>query len=427
MITAAGVGSGIDVESIITGLMEIERQPITALNTRRESLDIELSAMGTLKSAITELASSARILGDDSRFGPFQASSTDEEVLVATATGGSSSEYHSVEILGLAQNHRMASGLYASSDSSIAGGNLILSSGENSFDIDVDGTNNTLIGLRDAINDAENNTSIAASILNVDGGSRLILNARDGGTANAISIGGSSGVAAGMTEITAAADAELIVDGFSVISSTNSVSDVIEGVTLELKTLGKSDVETQRDNESLRESLDTFVTNYNTLRSSLNNFSENELQGDRLPRNIENTIRSVFLQDISVPSGAIASAIDMGFTFDRFGSLSIDESRLEAALNGSMEQFIHSFTAVDTGFAAQVETALDRFTSIDGIIAGREKSIENRQQSIDTRIEMMDYRLENTETRYRQQFTVMDQLVTQLQSTSSYLVNQLNT
>ncbi|MEE9336296.1 MAG: flagellar filament capping protein FliD [Granulosicoccaceae bacterium] len=427
MITSAGVGSGIDVESIISSLMELERQPIQALNNRRETLDVELSAMGSVKSAMNELATSARLMGDDTRFGPFQASSIDEDVFTATATGGSSSEYHSVEVLSLAQNHRMASGLYPSSDAPVASGSMNFTSGENNFEITVDGSNNTLVGLRDAINDSIDNTSVSASILNVDGGSRLILNANEGGTDNIIAIAGSSSIVADLTEITEALDAQLIVDGFTVNSSSNSVSDVIEGVTLDLKSVGSSDVQTQRDTDSLRDSLDAFVTNYNSLRSGLNSLSAGQLQGDQLPRNIETSVRNVFSQDIELANGQSISPLEIGFTFDRFGVLSIDEKRLDNAQIGGMERFIDAFSAADTGFSAKVEEALDRFTSIDGIIAGREKGIENRQGSLDSRIEQMDYRLENTETRYRRQFTVMDQLVSQLQSTSSYLVNQLST
>ena len=428
MITAAGVGSGIDVESIITSLMELERQPIEALNNRRETLDVELSAMGSVKSAMNELATSARLLGDGTRFGPFQASSGDEDVFTATATGGSSPEYHSVEVLSLAQNHRMATDLFESADASMRTGSLTLSSGENSFDITIDNSNKTLVGIRDAINDSTDNTSISASILNVDGGSRLVLNAKEGGTDNEITVDGSRSLTRKLklTEITEAVDAQLIVDGFTVTNSSNSVSDVIEGVTLDLKSIGNAEVQTQRDTDSLRESLDAFVSNYNTLRSGLGRLSADQLQGDQLPRNAEATVRNVFSQDIELPNGQSISPLDTGFTFDRFGVLSIDETRLSDAQTGGMESFIEAFTATDTGFSAKIEDALDRFTSIDGIIAGREKGIENRQGTIDTRIEQMDYRLENTELRYRRQFTVMDQLVSQLQSTSSYLVEQLN-
>ncbi|MBX2838330.1 MAG: flagellar filament capping protein FliD [Gammaproteobacteria bacterium] len=426
MITAAGVGSGIDVESIITSLMELERQPIEALNSRRQTLDVEISAMGLVRSSMTDLATSARLLGDDTRFGPFQASTTDEDVFTATATGGSSAEFHSVEVLSLAQNHRVASGLYASSEASITTGTMSFSSGDNTFDITVDGTNNTLVGLRDAINDATENTSISASILNVDGGSRLVLNAREGGTDNAISVSGSNSLASNLTQITEALDAELIVDGFAVTNSSNSVSDVIEGVTLELKAIGTADVQTQRDTESLRESLDTFVTSYNDFRTGLESLSSDQLQGDQLPRNAEAAVRNIFIQDIELPDGQSINPLDLGFTFDRYGALSIDEKRLENAQAGGMESFIEAFATLDTGFSTKIEDAIDRFTGVEGIIAGRQKGLENRQGTIDSRVEQMDYRLENTEARYRRQFTVMDQLVSQLQSTSSYLVNQLD-
>ncbi len=426
MITAAGVGSGIDVESIISQLMQLERQPVDALTRRRESLDVELSAFGSVKSAMNELATISRTLGDSALFGPFQASSSDEDVYSATATGGSSAESHSVEVLSLAQNHRLASSLFESRDSAVGTGSYSFSSGDNSFSITVDATSNSLVGLRDAINDSADNTSVAASILKVDGGSRLVLNAKEGGTANTITLSGTGSSVSGFNEITAAVDAQLIVDGFAVTHSSNVVSDVIEGVTLNLKSIGVSNLETHRDVDSLRESMNQFVEKYNSLRTGFDQLSSGNLQGDRLPRNAESKLRNIFSEPIQLANGDAINPMDIGFTFDRYGVLSIDESRLEAASSGGLEKFIDIFTTTDSGFADKIETALEDYTRADGFISGREDGIENRQQSIDKQLERMDNRLISTEARYRRQFTTMDQMVTQLQSTSSFLTDRLS-
>ena len=424
MITAAGVGSGIDVESIISQLMEIERQPVNALNARRQRLDVELSVFGSMKSAMNELATTSRLLGDASRFGPFEATSVNEDVFTATATGGSSAELHDVEVLSLANNHRLTSGLYASQDAQVNTGTYSFTSDSNSFDITIGSGNNSLLQLRDAINDSLENTSVAASILNVDGGSRLVLNARESGIANSITVTGAGTNI--FSEITAASDAELIVDGFSVTSSTNAVTDVIEGVTLNLVGIGTSKVETQRDTESLRESLDQFVENYNNLRTGLDELSTSELRGDRLPRNAESRLRIEFSSPIELSNGETINPIDIGFTFDRYGVLSLDENRLETAQSQGLEKFLDAFTQADTGFSAKIEAILEDYTRVDGVISGRETGIENRQNSLDDQVDRLEYRLESTESRFRRQFSTMDQLVSQLQSTSSFLVNRLS-
>ena len=116
-LTAAGVGSGIDIESILEQLGEIERQPIVNLETKREELDVELSAFGTVKSALSTFQSAADLLGNSDDFGAFVATSSDEAVFTATSSGGEVAENLEIEVLSLATNHRLSSAAYASADS----------------------------------------------------------------------------------------------------------------------------------------------------------------------------------------------------------------------------------------------------------------------------------------------------------------------
>ena len=171
-LTAAGVGSGIDVEGILEQLGEIERQPIVALEARREELDVELSAFGTVKSALSSFQSAASALGTNADFGAFVATSSDEDVFTATASNGQTAINHEIDVLALATNHRLSSGAYDSADSNVEPGLLTFSSGDTSFQIDVDDSNDTLAGLRDAINNSTENKAVSASIISVDGGSR---------------------------------------------------------------------------------------------------------------------------------------------------------------------------------------------------------------------------------------------------------------
>lgn len=423
MITAAGAGSGIDVENILSQLMEIERAPVRALDARRERLDVELSAFGSVKSAMSELASSASLLGDTTRFGPFIASSSDEAVFTATAGGTAAAETHDIDVISLAAAHRVASDAKASSEADMGSGTWAFDSGDTSFSVELDAGNRSMLALRDAINDATDNDAIVASLLNVDGGTRLILNAREGGTASAITVTPPS-AADTFTEITAAADASLIVDGFAVTSSSNTVSDVIEGVSLELVGAGSATLGTARDTDSLRESLDTFVENYNALRTQLSELSAGDLQGDRLPRDAELRLRSTFALPIMVGDVSLQPT-ELGFTFDRYGMLSIDEARLAAAQTASLERFVDAFAVSDTGFAARLADSIDEFTRADGLISDREDGIDSRRASLDQQTERLEYRLEQTEARLRRQFVAMDQVVSQLQSTSAFLTDRL--
>ncbi len=425
MITAAGTGSGIDVESIITQLMEIESAPQVALEAEREELGVELSAYGSIRSALTELNSISTTLGDRTTFGPFVATTSDEEVMTATANGTASAEAHDIEVLSLATAHRLASGPVASADANVDAGTYSFTASGESFSFDL-ASGSSLTDLRDAINDSEDNPGVVASILNVADGSRLVLTALNTGVENTITVNPpGTALLSGFTEMSAAADAQLIVDGFDVSSASNTVTDVIQGITLELADVGEASLSTARDSESLGESLDALVANYNTLRSGLDGLSTGTLQGDSLPRDIESRLRSLFSQPITLSDGTEASALDLGLTFDRFGVLSIDQTRMSEAQDTDLERFVDAFSQTDTGFAARLGDVVDAFTEAEGIIDGREESITSRQGRIDDRIDLFEYRLGLVETRYRNQFTAMDTAIALLNSSSSQLFGAL--
>lgn len=419
MITSAGVGSGIDIESIISQLMTLERQPLNQLNQKQSALDVQVSAYGTLKSAISDLASAAQEMGDSTKFGQFLAQSSDEEIFTATTTLGTTAENHDINVLTLAEPHRMTSSAYTTVDDPVGTGTYSFSSGSTSFDVTIDATNNSLTGLRDAINDAVDNDGIQASILNVDGGSRLVLTAKSSGTSNTIS------APAMFNELNAAVDATLEVDGFMVTSDSNTITDVIPGLSLELKATGSAEVTTERDTEGLREIMDEFVTSYNSLRNKLEDLGKDELKGESLLRNIESGLRQNFFSMIDLGNGEETSVFNLGFTFDKTGVLSIDEGKLSDASTADIENFIKAFTNTDNGFGSRIENSLEVYTQVDGLIDGREDGLDRRSQLLDQQMERLEYRLEMAESRYRKQFTAMDAMVAQLQATSSYLTSQL--
>ncbi len=428
MITAAGAGSGIDIESILSQLNEINRQPVTVLNQKRAELDVELSAYGSVKSALSSFSSAAESLSSSSDLGGFIASSSDEDVFTAVSSGGDISENLDIEVLSLATNHRMSSPAYESSDAAIEQGTFSFTSGENSFDVEVGAGNATLDGLRDAINDSIGNTSMSASIINVDGGSRLVLTASESGIDNEISVTSPSVLGLGtpteFTDITPAEDARLIIHGFAVTSSSNSVSDAIDGVTLNLKSVGTANVTTERDTESLRTSLDEFVTKYNSMSDTLSSVGSSTLSGDQLPKGIDSRMRNLFFDSFELDNGDSATAFDLGFTFDRYGELSIDETKYTEALEEGVDRYVGFFTA-DNGLSTKFTDLADEYTQSGGILDVREDGVDTRQSNIDDQIDRLEYRLDKASVRLRAQFTAMDLVVTNLQSTSSFLTNSL--
>ncbi len=419
MITSAGVGSGIDIESILTSLMAVERVPLGVLERKKSNIGVQISAFGQIKSSMSAMKDLAVKLGDNTKFGKFVAASSDDEILTAKATIGTIAEEHSINVISLAQVHRMTSAAFTDSTSPVGIGTQSFSSGEESFDIIIDSSNNTLKGLRDAINDSSDNTSISASILNVDGGSRLVLTAKEGGTANQIT------APAFFTELTEAIDATFEVDGFPTTSSSNTVSDVIPGITLELKSIGQAQISTQRDLEQLRTTLDDFVGAYNTLRTNLSSNAENTLRGDNIQRTFDQKIRGIFFEPVQSGEESIASAFDLGFTFDKKGVLSIDEDKLEVALEKNIESYVSIFSNPETGFAHKIQDAISNYTEAGGIIDKRKEGLDARTSTLNNQIERFQARLIQTEENYRRKFTAMDQLVSQLRAGSDFLTSQL--
>ena len=244
-ITATGLGSGLDIESIVSGLMALERRPLEVLSQRQSEIESKISAFGQLKSAISTFQDSMSSLKSVSAFQVFSSSSSNEDVFTATASSDAVAASYSIEFLNsnanhqLAQAHKMNSTNFidATTTSTGAAGIMQIDVGSDSFTIDVDGSNDTLQGIRDAINNAAGNDNlVTASIIKVsDTESRLILTANNTGANNAITLTDNSGNVAStlaMTTKDAAQNAKLSIDGFLIERSSNVIDDAIEGVTI---------------------------------------------------------------------------------------------------------------------------------------------------------------------------------------------------
>ncbi|MGV6857378.1 MAG: flagellar filament capping protein FliD [bacterium] len=419
MLSSAGIGSGLDVNGIVSSLMSLERRPLNLLEQKQSDIRVQLSGWGRLSSSISSLQDSATKLQDTTSFGKFTATSSDENIATATVASGSTAESHDIKVITLAEKHRLASDLYSDADTAVGQGTRSFSVDGNAFDVTIDASNDSLTGLRDAINDAAGNNGVAASIINVDGGSRLVLTARESGTKGAIT------APAGFNEINAATDAELEVDGFAVTASSNTVSTVLPGITLELKEVGTVQIDTQPDTDGMKDLLNDFVTNYNSLVTTVKSLRDGDLGADGLLLGIEGNIRSQFFvaQDVA---GTSTTVFDMGLTFDKDGVLSLDSSKLNEALADNPDRVRAFFTTAETGYGERIKETLRNYTKSDGLISSRQDTLNDRTSSIDDEKERLNFRLGRTEQRYRDQFTRLDSVMAQLNSTSSYLTNQLS-
>jgi flagellar hook-associated protein 2 len=240
MISAPGVGSGLDVGTIVDQLMAIERRPLNRLESSKQNLQVQLSAFGTLKSSLASFQSALKDLKTLNSFEVYKADSADETAFTATTNSSAATGFTNIQVVSLAEAHKLGS--LAIADTTTLGGTgdqVTFTVNGNAFS--VDGGGMTLSQLRDAINDAVDNTGVSATIISENSGSkRLVLTATETGNDNAINLSftGSLGTDLGLTNINTPGqlDSELLVDGlYTITRSSNTISDAISGITLNLK------------------------------------------------------------------------------------------------------------------------------------------------------------------------------------------------
>ena len=429
-ITVGGVGSGLDVNGIISQLMDLERQPLVALQQKAVDYGVELSAYGKIKSALSTFETAAATLTKADTFTKFSAASSDESAFVASADDTAVGSTYSVEVLRLAQaDKQYATGTYAGET-----GTFRLTSGSESFDIVVDSANNTLAGIRDAINNSESNSTISAAIIN-DGSDRLVLTSKNTGEANSIVATDMSGTLAATLNFDKVPDlvginldASINVDGFVISSTTNTVSGAISGVTLTLKSVTSSaqGLTVAQDTSSITGDVEKFIEGYNSLYGTLRDLGgeTGDLSGDSTLLSIERGLQSVFNNAASgLPLKYLS---DVGITKGLDGSLSLDSAAFENAMKENLNGVVSLFSDEEMGVASRLDSVLNRYTDAEsGLIKSREDGVYTRIDTLEQRQDSLTLRLESIEKRFRAQFTALDILMSQMQSTGSFLTQQL--
>lgn len=436
MISAPGVGSGLDVNSIVTQLMEIERQPLNRLESDKRGLEAQLSAFGRLKSALTTFQDALDDLKSLDAFEVYKAESSDETAFTATANSSAATGFNDIQVVRLAEAHKMGSvSIPDTGTTALGSGGDQMTITVNGTSFSVDGGGMTLSQLRDAINDAPDNVGVSATIISENSGShRLVLTSTETGNENAMSLSftGSLGADLGLTDINVPTDldAELLVDGlYTITRSSNTIDDAIAGITLNLlgETAGNVQLNVSRDTDSVTESVQAFVDAFNELKTTFDSLAGegDDLEADSTLRSIENQVQGIFN---TVPSGLTTSfsyLSEVGVSFQRDGTLSLDSDDLESAINADFAGMAELFAHDDQGYLFRLDGLIDRFVQAEGLIDVRQDGLNSRIDVTEQRIVDMEYRLEIREQRLRNQFTLLDTLMGELQSTSAFLSQQL--
>ena len=286
-ITVSGIGSGIDIEGLVSQLVAAEGQPTSVRLAQKEAgFQADLSAIGTLKSVLSSLQDTVSALQDSDDFLKRSAISSNDELFAAAASSSAVAGKYKVEVSQLAQAARIRSNDFTSETEIIGTGTLDISLGSDSFSLTIDSGNQTLAGIRDAINAAEDNPGITASIINVDSGTRLVLSSDKIGAANAITVTATDDApldgfdltrldSANLTAIQPAQDAIVFIDSQQVTRDSNSFSDVITGVTFTLLEADVGTIETLTvglDSASITGKVNDFVEAYNSVSETVINY-----------------------------------------------------------------------------------------------------------------------------------------------------------
>lgn len=449
VIQSPGLSSGIDINGLVAQLVAAERAPAEQRLSRQQArVDAQVSALGQLRGALSTLQSTLTPLRTVGAFQTRVATSSDRTVFEATVTPNAAQGTYSVEVDRLASAQRLVSAAFSGGSGSAVGtGTLTLSLGATSFQVSVAEGSESLAAIRDAINAAADNPGIQASIITAGDGARLILASRQTGAANTMRItasGGDGGLNAlvydpgnvtNLTELSAAQDARVLIEGFEVTSSTNSISGAIEGVTLNLLAAEPGSVKTltvSNDTTQALEKIRKFVADFNTAATTMAKLRAFDpatrvggpLLGDAMLRGIEAALRREISNRVEAAMAPYDTLAGVGITTQSDGTLKLDETRLSNALRNGFDVVGRLFGS-ENGVAARLYGIVDAAIRADGQVTTRTERLQRDKRAIDQDRAALDRRMESVERRYRAQFIAMDTLLSQLQSTGSYLAQQL--
>ncbi len=452
MATTSAIGSGaIDVNGLVSQLMTVEQRPLVALQQQESTVQAQLTAFGQIQSAVSAFQDAVSGLRQGSAFSSATATVSGDGVVAAAGTGAVTGRF-SVSVTQLARAQSMASAPVATATSDIGSGTLTIRSADGSTvlaTIAIGGASpGTLTEARDKINAAGIN--VKASLVNDGGQVRLVLASSQTGAANGYQVG----VDAGLTGLTlsttqAAQDASYSVNGLALTSSSNTIADVVPGVSLTLTkqppagsppgTTVDAEVAVDLDTNAVTTAAQKFVTAYNTLNTLIGNLTKYDpntktaaiLNGESVVRRLQTQVRTLITgTKTGGAAGDLTRLSQVGISIQRDGSLALDTTKFSAALSADPGKVTSLFTATSTnttdqGFAVRLSQQLTSILGPDGLLDSRQQGLQASIRTLDRRQADMEARLSMTEARLRAQYSALDALVSTREQQSAALANAL--
>ncbi|WP_269791842.1 flagellar filament capping protein FliD [Stenotrophomonas sp. Iso1] len=440
------IGSGLDIPTIVAQLVAAERAPsANRINNQGTTATAKLSALGSIKSSLSTLQTAMEAMGKAADVRAYKTSVPEKSGFSATivtdpATGKTlaAAGSYNIEVVSLAQPQKLSSGAF-DAEALVGDGKLSIAWGEeDSISVDIAPGSN-LASIAAAINSAAGGKGVNATVITANDGQHLVLNAVNSGTDGALKVtasGGNGGLSAltwdgtsgGLTQTSAPTNAHVRVDGFDRESSSNSISDIIAGVTLDL-TKAEAGTTTvlsiTQNNEPLKTAVQAFVTAYNAATSLLKTSSAYDaekdkasvLTGDSMIRGMQQQLRGQL-------SANVIDLKELGLTITKDGTLSLDASTFDKAMAknpAAAEALVGKSGSLYEGMNSILKSNLDTGT---GTLVQRTDALNKEIKKLEKQLDDLDLRMEKVSARYTAQFTAMDKLVSQMQGTSSYLSQQ---
>lgn len=450
-----GVGSGIDIDSIVSAQVSAQKAPKQSqIDKATTKATTSLSAIGTLKSALEKFQKSMEDLAENSSFTGMTAKSSNEEALTAKVGAGAASGTYVIKTTSIATSSKVAT-QYVSTGTTFGAGTFTITQGSGSPTTIKVASGATLSDIRDSINTQLKDSGITANIISDSEGQRLVLSSATTGEGTDISLSTSSttleslkidGVntqasdTAGGYVVAPAADAVYTIDGLSMKSSTNEITTAISGVEFTLlEDDSKATITVDTNTDGLKESITSFVDSYNSLMSTIKTLTTvtsstdddgnatttaAALTSDSTVRNIVSGLRNQLISN-SGDGGTIKLLSQLGVSTQNDGTLSIDDDELEAALEKNAASVEGFFTGTN-GLLTRMSTSLDIYVDDDGLLDQRTDSLNDTLSNLSKQQTNLDRRIEKYEATMYAKYNAMDTLVAQLTATSDSVMTTLN-
>lgn len=436
----SGIASGLDTNTIISQLMQIERIPYTKLESKKNSYNTEMSVFRSINTKLATLRTAADDLRIQSNFNLRSASNSDESVLKATASDYAQEGTYVIQVNKLATFHTVKSQNYTATGNDLSGTQTIKINGkEIQIEFDDEKTNEeNLKILAQAVNAAD--AGVRANVLQVSPTEKVVVfTAKESGKSNEAQFADADFL--GLEQVHEGEDAELTINGIEIKSSGNELQDVIDGISITLLKEGQTaTVTVAKDVDKIAEKVEAFVKAYNDVIDTIrtNTGQGKTLQGDYMLRSLQDTMHDLFNGKVDGLSQyqyltQIGLEIDAGKTkADSFnGKISFDKEKFKAALAENPDEVYKLFGHDDEndgkdGIAQRFSDTLRYWTRAgNGILTSRIEGYNSQISFITKQMEDMEDRLAMKEEQLKKQFTSMETMLIKLQNEQSWLNSQL--